>query len=84
MVGVVFGQFGRAGEEQAVRGELAEPLHAIPELASLAGEFAERAARYPTFLVMGAMSLELAASDLDGSLENLEELCVGYALEAAT
>ncbi len=68
----------------AVRGAdaLPETLRDVPELASLAGEFAARSARYETFLVMGAMSLELAASDLDGSLRSLEELCVSYAMEA--
>jgi hypothetical protein len=68
----------------AVRGAdaLPEPLREVPELASLAGELAARSARYPTFIVMAAMSFEMMASDLDRALQDLEELCVGYAMEA--
>lgn len=59
---------------------LPEELRAVPELRSFAGEIADRSARWPTFLVMSAMALDLAATDLDGSITNLEELAVGYAL----
>lgn len=59
---------------------LPEELRAVPELSSFAGEIADRSARWPTFLVMSAMSLDLAATDLDGSIKSLEELAVGYAL----
>jgi tetratricopeptide (TPR) repeat protein len=62
--------------------ELPEGLREVPELASFSGELAARAARHPTFLVTSVMALQLAATDLDGSLHNLEELCVAMALEA--
>lgn len=62
-------------------GEVPEVLRDVPEIASFAGELAARGSRWPTFLVMSAMALDLASTDLDGALRNLEELAVGYALD---
>lgn len=61
---------------------LDEDLRQVPELATLAAELASRAARWPTFLVTSAMSMELLASDLDSGLAGLRELAVSHAEEA--
>jgi tetratricopeptide (TPR) repeat protein len=68
---------------EAVRGldGLAPELRTTPVLANMSVEFAARYARYPTSMVMAAMAFDLMAQDLDGTLTQLEELCVGYAAE---
>lgn len=68
--------------QAAVKGvdQLPDGLRSVPELSSFAGEIADRSARWPTFMAMSAMSFGLMETDLDGVLDNLEELAVGYAL----
>lgn len=70
--------------QDAARGrELPSPYDQVTALASLASEIAARGAKWPTFVVMSAMSLELMSTDLDGALKNLEELAAAHAMEDA-
>jgi tetratricopeptide (TPR) repeat protein len=70
----------------ALRGadNLPEALRSVPELGGLANALAQRAARYPTFLIMAPMALETAAAggSIDDALEQLEGLCVASLQEA--
>ena len=70
----------------ALRGadNLPEALRSVPELGGLANALAQRAARYPTFIVMAPMALETAAAggSIKDALEQLEGLCIASLQEA--
>lgn len=69
---------------QALRGVDALPpdLRSVPAIASLPAELASHTARFPELAVMAPMALDLAATDLDRALDDLEGLCVSCAIEA--
>jgi len=70
----------------ALRGadNLPEALRAVPELGGLANALAQRATRYPTFIIMAPMALETAAAggSIEDALKQLEGLCVASLQEA--